>query len=483
MECPQPKGKTGAWKAVSIPAWGELLIVIVLSLMVSMVNDKLCLIILGSSSMWLVLRHRKSPATVVGIIFAIACAAPLLRRVHDLRFGFVKSSGILIAPFCAYPVLGVLLLRNLPSLGMGVFVPVVLTSTGIIWAYCVGLINAGIFPASIQLLQYASCMVIYFYVVVHSDEFRMETFHKWILWIGALEAAYGLFQWASPPAWDVAWFNATDMGNAAGMPLPFMMRTFGTLNSVSHFSSFLFFVLVVAVEARGFLWAGPIVVGGLASTLVRTLWGGTAIGWLVTLLVAEAKVKIRVALSVGGTLLIMGVFAIPFSDRLVNLSKRFDSLTSIKKDGSFNDRSALMVAAITGGVLDDPIGIGLGGSGAAARVSSQGLAGIDNGFIQMFLLFGWIGTFLYLSGLFWGVARSFSTGLVFEPGRVAFLGVVVALFAASAMESSFEDLKGVMLWLSIGILNAPRSSQSQRTAGRTVVSTDATAVILHKEAF
>jgi len=439
-----------------IPAGWEVLLHFLLSLGAAVVNDKLCLLVLGGGAALLVWRHRETPAAVMGIIFAIACEAPLLRRIHDLRHGFVPSSVILIAPFCAYPLLGVLLVKRLPSFRKGMFVPMILTSFGIIWAYGVGLPRSGVFPASIQLLQYASCMIVYAYIVVNFDRFRMKSFHTWILAVGGLEAAYGIFQWVSPPAWDVAWFKATGVGSAAGVAVPFMLRSFGTLNGVSHFASFLFFVLVVAVEARGFLFVAPLVAGALGTTLVRTLWGGVAFGWAVNLLVAGPRLKFRLLGAMGGTILIMGLAALPFSSRLESLTKRMNSMGSMGHDNSLNERKQLLNAAIQSGAMNDPVGVGLGGTGAAARMAKSGLSGIDNGFIQMLWLFGWVGSALYFSGFLWAVVRSFGKGLLNEPGRIPFLGVVAALFVSSVIESSFEDFKGVMLWMSLGIMNAPR---------------------------
>jgi hypothetical protein len=450
----------------SIPVGVEVLLVFVAGLGASFVHSVACLAVLALGSLLLVHRHKDHPATVVGILFSIACMTPLLRRIHDFRHAYVPSSPVLIAPFAPYPLLGLMILKKLPRLRQGVFIPMLLASGGIGWAYCVGILNAGVVPASIQCLQFASCMILYAYVCVNFERLDLKTLGKWILVLGALEAGYGIWQWVAPTPWDVAWFKATGFEKAAGAAVPFSIRTFGTLNATSHFSSFMFFVLVGFAESPGFLFAAPVVMAGLGTTLVRTLWVGTLAGWAVTLLVAPFRSKMKVSFSLAVLVGITLAAALPFADRLESLSKRLDTMKDMQKDGSMSDRKKLFSAALEGGALESVDGVGMGGTGAAARVTNSGLAGIDNGYIQLVWLFGWVGSILYVAGIVWGIGRSFATSTVFEPGRAPFLGVVASLFIVNVVESSFEDFKGIMFWLSLAILNAPKSGSTGSDAGK-----------------
>ena len=98
--------------------------------------------------------------------------------------------------------------------------------------------------------------------------------------------------------------------------------------------------------------------------------------------------------------------------------------------------------------------MGLGSSGAAARASGRGLAGIDNGFLQTAWLFGWVGAGFYLGGFFWGLLGGLSRTRFQTSTGVLFTGAIVALFSANLFESSFDDMKGVMLWVGLGIINS-----------------------------
>jgi hypothetical protein len=442
-----------------LPAGWGVFLVFALSLGASILNDKLCLAVLGGSTCYLVLRHRDSPASVLGIIFATSCESPFLRRIHDLYHGYTPGSSILIASYCAYPVLGVLLLRELPKLRKPQFIPLVLAAIGVLWAYGVGVLSGGIYPASIQLLQYCAGPLVFAYVLVRSERLDVKAFCRWLLVLAAIEAVYGIAQWIYPPPWDVVWFNGVGMQSAGGRPLPFMMRTFGTLNIVSPYSYFLAFILTVTLETQGFLFVSPLMFGALATTMARSAWGTLVVGWGIALVLARAKDKARMLVAIGGTLGLVAVLALPFAGQMSSLTRRLDSVGNLKGDNSFRNRSELMAAAIEGGALEDPVGVGLGSSGAAARATENGVSGIDNGFLQTVWLFGWTGGLFYLGGFFAGLARGLLRGRLQSRTGVLFAGAIVALFSANLFESSFDDLKGVMLWVGLGIINIPFASK------------------------
>ena len=458
----QEKASARRW---SLPAGWEVLVVFLVSLAASVVNDKLCLAFFGASTAGLVYRHRKSPASVFGIILSANCQVPFLRRIHDLFHGFSPGSVILIGAYTAFPVLGLLIVRDLPQIRKERYIPVVLAAVGVLWAYCVGVMNAGMVPASIQLLQYSSGPIVFAYLVTQSEKIDLPTLCRWLLVLGGIEAAYGLYQWVSPPAWDVLWFNGAKMQAAGGLPIPFQMRTFGTLNSGSPYSYFLFFILVATVGTPRFLFVSPLMVGALATTMGRAAWGATALGWTATWMLSRAMDKGRILLAVGGTLGVVLLMALPFSARLVDLTHRFQSINNLKGDSSFRDRSGLLDAAVAAGAFEDPVGVGLGSTGTAARQTGQGIAGIDNGFLQTVWMYGWTGSLFYLGGFFWGMVRGLWRSRTLTLLELPFAGAVVGLFAANLFESSFDDMKGVMLWASLGIINIKRMGKGSATPG------------------
>lgn len=454
-------------RRIGLPVGWEVLVAFLVSLAAAVVNDKLCLAVLATATCWLVWRHKDSPSSALGIVFTTNCEAPLLRRVHDLHHGFSPGSPILVASYIAFPILALIVVRDLPRFRKGEFVSVILAGIGLLWAYCVGILGIGIVPATIQMLQYSAGPIAFAYVVANSGKFDLKMFCRWLAVLGLIEGAYGVFQWIQPPPWDLVWFHGVKEELAGGQPLPFQMRTWGTLNIVSPYAYFLAFVLTVVLDTPKFLLVTPVMIAALATTQARSAWGTLAAGWGLALLFAKFRDKGKVLLAIASTLAIVGVLALPFAGRLEGLSKRLQTVGNIQGDNSFQGRTDLLDAAVQGGVFNDPIGVGLGASGTAARLSGSGLSGIDNGFLQTAYIFGWVGCFFFVGGFFSGLARGLWRRRDLSRTGTLFLGAVIGLFSANLFESSFDDLKGVMLWVGLGIINLSiRSKDSNPDEGQ-----------------
>ena len=177
------------------------------------------------------------------------------------------------------------------------------------------------------------------------------------------------------------------------------------------------------------------------------------LGWMVILIVARGKDKLRAALPLATILLMVTVVALPFAANMEELANRLQSITDIKNDSSFKDRSGLLDAAIRGGAFDDPIGVGFGLVGPASKVSGKGVTGIDNGFLATAWIFGWIGSFFFLGGILLGMFRGVQGSLGMPLVRIQYLGALVGLFAANMFEPAFSGFKGPLVWLSTGITN------------------------------
>lgn len=447
------------------PVAVELLILFVTGIVAARLNQYLCLALLGGGAIFLVVRHRESPSDVVGMVLAIHCMAPLLRRLHDLWHGFTPGSPILIASYCAYPALGFVLARKIHAFRRPVLAPALLALLGIGWAYLVGIrgsfafawapsfqvLGDGILPPSIQLLQYLSGPFAFSYVVVNSGRIDLRRLGTWIAVLGLVEGLYGLYQWVSPPPWDVVWFKGSQSFLAGGRALPFQMRTFGTLNIVSPFSYFLVFSFLVVVELRRRAIVLPVILAALVSTMARSAWGTLVVALAVAGVVARPVARVRLVSGMLLVLFLTTVMALPFEERLEGVFHRVRTIQNIKGDNSFRQRSQLLSMAIEGGVFEDLVGTGLGASGSASRISGGGMGGIDNGFLQTAWIFGWTGASLYLGGfllaVWMAVRRAGDLGML----QAKFLGIAIGFFVANIFESSFEDMKGAMLWFAIGL--------------------------------
>lgn len=452
---------------VSSPV-AHLVLLFVSGLATARIHSILGLAVLGGGAILLALLHRKDPANVVGILFAVATMVPLMRRIHDLYHGFTPGSPILMASYLAYPAVAFICIPRLHLLRGSAFIPVVFALAGLILSYCVGVLSFGLVQSSIQLLQYIAGPIVFCFVLMNGESLDTTKLARWFLGLGFVAACYGLYQWASPPPWDVAWFIGADMHTAGGKPLPFMMRTFGTLNSGSPYSYFMFYCAVVSASLPMYAWFAAPMYAALATTLGRAAWGATALGIAIGIVFGKGAGRTRLLVSILATTAALGLLAIPFPDRVSAFAERFNTVKDLKQDNSFKDRNALLKAAFDAGAFNSPLGAGLGGAGAAARLGGSGIEGIDNGFLQTLWLFGWWGSLLYLGGFIVILVRGYANMSLLDHKDVMFLASATSLFAANLFESAFDDIKGVMVWVSLSVVsvairrgNAPRRRSSR----------------------
>jgi hypothetical protein len=160
-----------------------------------------------------------------------------------------------------------------------------------------------------------------------------------------------------------------------------------------------------------------------------------AVGVLV-LVVASGRQRLFSLLATLGVVVIALTFLPSFSGSLgavvdERLSTRLESLTQLSGDASYQDRNDFLRKTL-GTVESNPLGRGLGSTGAAAR-SAQGSAGIsdfDNGWLNIPYTLGWVGAIAYLSGFYMFV------GLRDGVRLLAMLPIAVGLFSSNILIST-----------------------------------------------
>lgn len=420
------------------------------------------LAVLGPALVW---RHRRDPATIAGIVITLFCVSPFLRRLADFRFGFTPSSQVLASPYAAVGMVGFLVLRGAPLMRREHLIPTMVSLSAIAYAYCMGVLNAGIVPASIGLLQFSAGPLLLLVLNLRRERFSLSRLQGWIGSVAFLTAAYGLYQYAVFPPWEELWLVGTNLAGAGGQPVPFGIRTWSTLNSMAPFSYFMAFTLVALSRTKWFVLLGPVCILALISTMGRSAWGTAALGWLLALLLLRNFDRSRLLVmltAVVGLVLATAVF-LP-SQALERAVNRIETLGNLEGDQSYNSR--VMIAQSAGNLqgIQKPGGMGLGSTGAAARVGeSGGMAHLDNGFVALAFTFGWFGSFLYFGGFFGSLAYALFRLRQMPSGAVLFLCAATALFAANVFENTMSDFRGVLLWVAVGSAIAVRDSRSTST--------------------
>lgn len=428
---------------------------VVLGCAVTVVNDIAGLFVFMGGGGYLVHRQRGSAADILGLLLVVSVTVPFARRLHDFRTGWTPMSLVLMAPYgCVAPLVPPVV-RNIRKLRRFRCIPLVMVLAAVFYSFTLGVGNFGLYQASVGLMEWNECLLLFTYFVVVLEAADYDRLGIWFGAIMLVEVAYGLYQWTAPPPWDAQWLNDSRMFTSMGTAAPFMMRTFATTNSTGVLAFLCGFYLVGGINWKGYIFLSIPVFVALVTTMVRASWITTVSGIVVAFVISPMSARLRfikIFLVIG--LVLTGV-AVSAKGRFPALESRFASLGNLEHDGSANERKGLVQYAIQT-LLNLPEGAGMGSVGRGARISGQGIAGLDNGFIAIIYIMGWIGSFMYMGGFL-----AYGGVLLWRSRRFPDKGPVVALafclFASNVFGPSFSDICGILCWssLAFGFLDKP----------------------------
>ena len=216
-----------------------------------------------------------------------------------------------------------------------------------------------------------------------------------LAWGGMIMGAYGVLQYLSPPPWDVAWMRTAEIASI-GQPSPRKVRVFGTMNAPGPFAVMMSACLLAMLAGAGgrARWAGaPVSGAALVLSLVRSAWGGLIMGVGVLVALASARRRLGYLAATGALVLAAAPLAAVGLDGAIGA--RIGGLARLDQDVSLQRRAALH-AEMTMEVLANPLGRGLGGTGVATRLSTEGAAlgargAFDSGVLDLLFTYGWAG--------------------------------------------------------------------------------------------
>ena len=408
----------------------------------------------------------RSPATYVGFVFWSWLLTPFLRRVFDLRFGYHPASLLLVGPVLVTAVAGFTLLRRAQTLRGTTYVPFLLALFALLYAYTVGLIRQPIVAATYDLLNWGGPLLFGLHLALEWRRFpRMRSVLTNIaLWGMVVTSAYGLYQFIDPPAWDRVWVYNAEM-YSVGLPVPFLIRVFSTMNAPASFAAFLIFAVLVGLPApqRWKFFALALGLTMLLLTKTRSAWGAFLVGALVLQLRQPLRSLPRqwIALAV---VLLLAAPAITHPRVLKAVAGRAASLSRLEEDRSYRERLQI-TSYVVQRLKRNPAGEGLGqiGSAGKLRASNVGtgagaVTALDSGPLEVFSVMGWMGGALFtlaMIGLLIPIARE-------RRGRRDAVtngatAAVVALLTASLFGNVFNGVSGVMFWSAVGLATAGRT--------------------------
>ena len=250
---------------------------------------------------------------------------------------------------------------------------------------------------------------------------------------------------------------------SVGVPLPFMIRVFSTLNAPGPFSVMLVFALLLGLSAPQRWRALPLALGLVALILTkgRSAWGAFVLGALVM----QLRQPLRSLPRQWVALLAVILLAAPVitQPRVMGvLTRRAATLRNVQEDNSYQNRMESTRFAISQ-MGKNPAGSGLGSYGGAGKLISGAKVGfaLDSGPLEVFGIMGWIGGVLYTLALF-AIILPIVRGrkILFETFTSAAVSTVVALLATSLFGNIFNGVSGFFFWSAVGIATAGRTYAS-----------------------
>ena len=287
-------------------------------------------------------------------------------------------------------------------------------------------------------------------------------FTKVALWGLLVTSAYGLYQFADPPVWDRVWVYNAEMFSV-GLPVPFLIRVFSTMNAPVSLAAFLVFAVLVGLPApqRWKFLALALGLTVLLLTKTRSAWAAFLVGALVLQLRQPLRALPRqwIALAV---VLLLAAPAITHPRVLKAVAGRAATLSKLEEDRSYRERLQITHYAVQR-LKRNAAGEGLGQLGSAGKLGpSNGrtptATSLDSGPLEVFSVMGWMGGTLFtlaLIGLLIPIARERRARRDAVANGAA--AAVVALLAASVFGNVFNGVAGVMFWSAVGLATAGRS--------------------------
>lgn len=396
------------------------------------------------------------PILYIGFSWWILFLTPLIRRLADYRSSYTEPSPLLLAPYLVMGVTLVTVWRHLPTIHRQGGLPFLLSLIGIFYGLLIGLINQTPFAVARSLLDWLAPVAFGFHLFVNWRDYPSyrQNIYRVFLWGTLVIGFYGVFQYVVAPEWERLWLINSGMTSSQGLPQPFGMRVWSTLNSVEPFGAVMTACLLLLFTSRSPLRISALAGGYLAFLLsmARSAW----VGWLAGLLTLISSFNPKHQMRLIITVLVIALLVVPlttiepFSKTINN---RLSTFSNLEEDGSAKVRKENFEYQIDS-ALNSFTGEGIGGSF------------YDNTFLALLFNIGWFGTVFYMGGLLLLVFKLFrcSEGY-FDPFTGATRAIVTSALVRLPVNAPIAGVSGVVLWgfLAMGLM-AQNYYQHQRVA-------------------
>lgn len=430
---------------------------------------------------------RARPLVLVLAVIAAWTLVPEVRRLIDWKVGFSSISVVsalpllMLLPFVIPFTYGKSLrLLDRPMLILGW-----VWLGGFTFSLAVAATTGSITAALYSYLQFFLPAIFALWIATLAIPIRVlyDKIATFSLWLATPVALYGALQFASPPAWDVAWMLSAKI-TSIGVPLPFQLRPFSTLNGPGTFADFLVAVILLnlpRLRSPKPLMLGQmgLLLGVLAVTMVRSNWIALVIGVVVYVVLSPGRVKnltLLAGVAVIFAVLLANVSTLLGSSQAGNdISTRLDTFSNLDSDVSYNERARYWGEPLIAAAAN-PLGDGLGVMGTAAKLGDSGSTkDFDNGYIARFTEMGYFGSacyaFVLVGGVVLALRRHRQFGKAGEADLASIAAAVAAIQVAWLMLDVSSDhhnqLAGLFFWLSLALIGGRGAAEEARRIDAT----------------
>jgi len=412
------------------------------------------------------------PAGYPAFVLWLWLITPEVRRLSDWNMGGMSSEFVMLAPYLVAAIAWLTVIRYARGLKRKGSFPFVLASLGVSCGFFTGVINHGIFLALFAFLQWIVPLGLGLHIALRWKDyyFMRDNLDRFFKWGVLILSAYAIVQFVFLPEWDRLWMQNVDM-RSIGLPEPFLVRVFSTMNSPGPYAIFMMVGLIylLGTVTLGRVGSLAIILGypAFLVTLVRSAWGGWIIGVLFLMqkfFLVRGK-RFAVLFSMLGLFIVGGILLL--EDGVI--VDRIASLSQIGEDPSYLARAQLYAKA-SSDIISRPLGAGLGSFGGTSHVSDAEVikryGAFDSGILEIPYVLGWLGGLFYIWALVWLILQIVQGCFIRnDPYLLTYCAIVMALVSQLVFGPAHRGVSGVFLWSMIGMTMASMKYMSRYGEG------------------
>jgi O-Antigen ligase len=403
----------------------------------------------------------KSPSQYFTFTLWLYFLTPFVRRLADYRIGeYIDGNTMLLAP-ALVSLIALLSLTKIPSRIDDSWLAFVLLLSTILYGGVMGFAVLSDRPAVLKsLVGWMAPMAFAAFIYLNWRTFPSikESIDKTALGGLLVVGFYGLLQFIFAPPWDSLWLRAMEYDPASGpgvygLPEPFAIRTFSTMNSHQPMAIVLIILALIALSKGERLYSFAAAIGMLPVllSLARTAWLQAIVSLIVFSLLTR---KGRYFKSFVTAVLVLGSIgvALSFTSFGETLQQRISSFSDKGDDISVGARQAGYDKGLRLTQLH-PFGSGTGAMEVAyTPVIYEDFGPNDSAVVELLVDFGVIGSVAILLALFVGLRQIY---LQFARTKDAFLAAILAIWVGllvqSPLNACLEGAHGVFVWASFAL--------------------------------